>query len=81
MATNTRPGGAILEDAAWSGQRPVTSRSDVFPKLMSLQRSLNARGFAAFRVGGASLPHNAALSPTHSRATIPMAKCAQRSAH
>ena len=30
---------------------------------------------------GASLPHNADLSPTNSRATIPMAKCAQRSAH
>ena len=30
---------------------------------------------------GASLPHNAALSPTHSRGTTPMAKCAQRSAH
>ncbi|MBX9469279.1 MAG: helix-turn-helix transcriptional regulator [Rhizobium sp.] len=63
MATTTRPGGNILEDAAWSGQRPVTSRSDIFPKLVSLQRSLNARGFAAFRVAGASLPHKRRLDP------------------
>lgn len=63
MATHTRPGGVIVEDAAWSGQRPVTSRSDIFPKLMSLQRSLNARGFATFRIGGASLPHKRRLDP------------------
>ena len=63
MATTTRPGGNILEDATWSGQRPVTSRSDIFPKLVSLQRSLNARGFAAFRVAGASLPHKRRLDP------------------
>jgi DNA-binding CsgD family transcriptional regulator len=63
MAINTRPGGSILEDVTWSGQRPVTSRSDIFPKLVSLQRSLNARGFAAFRVAGASLPHKRRLDP------------------
>lgn len=63
MATNTRSGGGVLEDTTWSGQRPVSSRSDIFPKLVSLQRSLNARGFAAFRVGGASLPHKRRLDP------------------
>jgi DNA-binding CsgD family transcriptional regulator len=41
----------------------VTSRSDIFPKLVSLQRSLNARGFAAFRIAGASLPHKRRLDP------------------
>jgi DNA-binding CsgD family transcriptional regulator len=61
MAITTRPGGPILEDATWSGQRPVSSRSDIFPKLVSLQRSLNARGFAAFRITGASLPHKRRL--------------------
>jgi DNA-binding CsgD family transcriptional regulator len=63
MTTNSKTGGGLLEDAPWSGHRPVTSRSDIFPKLVSLQRSLNARGFAAFRVAGASLPHKRRLDP------------------
>ena len=61
MGHQNRPGGSTLEDATWSSQRPVTSRTDIFPKLVSLQRSLNARGFAAFRVAGASLPHKRRL--------------------
>ncbi|WP_440981364.1 transcriptional regulator VisR [Shinella sumterensis] len=62
MATQTRTGGPVLEDASWAGQRLPTSRSDIFPKLVSLQRMLNARGFAAFRIAGASLPHKRRLN-------------------
>lgn len=63
MASQNRSGGSVLEDATWTGQRLPTSRSDIFPKLVSLQRSLNARGFAAFRIVGASLPHKRRLNP------------------
>ncbi|WP_246745882.1 MULTISPECIES: helix-turn-helix transcriptional regulator [unclassified Ciceribacter] len=36
--------------------RNAVSRSDVFPKFLSIQKSLNTRSFAFLRVSGASLP-------------------------
>jgi DNA-binding CsgD family transcriptional regulator len=34
----------------------VTSRSDVFPKLVSMQKLIDARNFAVYRVSGTGLP-------------------------
>lgn len=34
----------------------VTSRSDVFPKLVSMQKLMDARNFAVFRISGSGLP-------------------------
>ncbi|WP_137132549.1 helix-turn-helix transcriptional regulator [Rhizobium sp. FY34] len=34
-----------------------SSRSDVFPKLVSMQKALNARNFAVFRISGAGMPN------------------------
>lgn len=42
------------------GQR-VSSRSDIFPKLINMQRALNARNFAVFRVSGSGLPNKRKL--------------------
>ncbi|QLF69345.1 helix-turn-helix transcriptional regulator [Peteryoungia desertarenae] len=65
MVQTTKAAGSVFDDAPWASGRAVTSRSDVFPKLVSLQRHLNARGFAAFRVSGASLPHKRRLQPEY----------------
>ncbi len=42
------------------GQR-ISSRSDIFPKLINMQRALNARNFAIFRVSGSGLPNKRKL--------------------
>lgn len=42
------------------GQR-VASRSDIFPKLINMQRALNARNFVIFRVSGSGLPNKRKL--------------------
>lgn len=42
------------------GQR-VSSRSDMFPKLINMQRALNARNFVIFRVSGSGLPNKRKL--------------------
>lgn len=34
-----------------------SSRSDVFPKLVSMQKALHARNFAVFRISGAGMPN------------------------
>lgn len=38
-----------------------SSRSDIFPKLVAMQRSLKARNFAVFRITGAGLPNKRKL--------------------
>jgi DNA-binding CsgD family transcriptional regulator len=35
----------------------ASSRSDIFPKLIAMQKSLKARNFAVFRIAGAGLPN------------------------
>ncbi len=35
----------------------VTSRSDIFPKLVAMQKALHARNFAVLRISGAGLPN------------------------
>lgn len=39
----------------------ATSRSDLFPKLVTMQRSMNARNFAVFRVSGSGVPNKRKL--------------------
>nr|WP_245582468.1 helix-turn-helix transcriptional regulator [Neorhizobium lilium] len=39
----------------------AASRSDVFPKLVAMQRNLKARHFAVFRIAGAGLPNKRKL--------------------
>jgi len=39
----------------------ASSRSDIFPKLVAMQRNLKARHFAVFRVTGAGLPNKRKL--------------------
>jgi DNA-binding CsgD family transcriptional regulator len=39
----------------------ASSRSDVFPKLVAMQKNLKARHFAVFRVAGAGLPNKRKL--------------------
>ncbi|MGE7370778.1 transcriptional regulator VisR [Neorhizobium sp. NPDC001467] len=39
----------------------ASSRSDLFPKLVSMQKNLNARNFAVFRIAGAGLPNKRKL--------------------
>lgn len=39
----------------------ASSRSDVFPKLVAMQKNLRARNFAVFRVAGAGLPNKRKL--------------------
>ena len=34
----------------------ITSRSDLFPRLVSMQKIINARHFAVFRISGGGLP-------------------------
>ncbi|AYC99640.1 helix-turn-helix transcriptional regulator [Neorhizobium sp. NCHU2750] len=38
-----------------------SSRSDIFPKLIAMQKSLKARNFAVFRITGAGLPNKRKL--------------------
>lgn len=38
-----------------------SSRSDIFPKLVAMQKSLKARNFAVFRISGAGLPNKRKL--------------------
>jgi DNA-binding CsgD family transcriptional regulator len=40
----------------------ASSRSDIFPKLVAMQKSLKARNFAVFRVSGAGLPNKRKLA-------------------
>ncbi|MDO1580997.1 transcriptional regulator VisR [Rhizobium oryzicola] len=35
----------------------ASSRSDIFPKLVAMQKAVNARNFAIFRVSGAGMPN------------------------
>lgn len=46
--------------AGGQGQRAST-RSDIFPRLVNMQKALNARHFAVFRVTGAGLPNKRKL--------------------
>lgn len=39
----------------------ISSRSDLFPRLVALQKMINARHFAVFRVGGSGLPNKRKL--------------------
>lgn len=39
----------------------ASSRSDIFPKLVAMQKSLKARNFAVFRIAGAGLPNKRKL--------------------
>lgn len=39
----------------------ASSRSDLFPKLVSMQKNLNARNFAVFRVAGVGMPNKRKL--------------------
>lgn len=39
----------------------ASSRSDIFPKLIAMQKNLKARNFAVFRVAGAGLPNKRKL--------------------
>ncbi|MGI2032596.1 transcriptional regulator VisR [Rhizobium panacihumi] len=39
----------------------ASSRSDLFPKLVSMQKNLNARNFAVFRIAGAGMPNKRKL--------------------
>jgi DNA-binding HTH domain-containing proteins len=39
----------------------ASSRSDIFPKLIAMQKSLKARNFAVFRIAGAGLPNKRKL--------------------
>ena len=39
----------------------ASSRSDIFPKLVAMQKNLKARNFAVFRVAGAGLPNKRKL--------------------
>ncbi len=39
----------------------ASSRSDIFPKLIAMQKNLKARHFAVFRVAGAGLPNKRKL--------------------
>ncbi len=55
MAYPEGPFETVREDLKASTSRQVTSRSDIFPKLVSLQRALHARGFAVLRVTGAGM--------------------------
>lgn len=55
MAYPEGPFETMREDLKASTSRPVTSRSDIFPKLVSLQRALHARGFAVLRVTGTGM--------------------------
>jgi DNA-binding CsgD family transcriptional regulator len=38
-----------------------SSRSDIFPKLVAMQKSLKARNFAVFRIAGAGMPNKRKL--------------------
>jgi DNA-binding CsgD family transcriptional regulator len=49
--TTTRPN----EMRAGRVQR-VSSRSDIFPKLVSMQKLMDARNFGVYRIGGSGLP-------------------------
>ncbi|GEO83458.1 MULTISPECIES: transcriptional regulator VisR [Alphaproteobacteria] len=55
MAYPEGPFETVREDLKASISRQVTSRSDIFPKLVSLQRALHARGVAVLRVSGAGM--------------------------
>ena len=39
----------------------ASSRSDIFPKLVAMQKNLKARNFAVFRIAGAGLPNKRKL--------------------
>src|SRR6478609_8726813 len=39
----------------------ASSRSDIFPKLVAMQKNLKARNFAVYRVAGAGLPNKRKL--------------------
>jgi len=39
----------------------ASSRSDIFPKLIAMQKNLKARNFAVFRISGAGLPNKRKL--------------------
>ncbi|WP_117190972.1 transcriptional regulator VisR [Rhizobium terrae] len=39
----------------------ASSRSDIFPKLIAMQKNLKARNFAVFRIAGAGLPNKRKL--------------------
>lgn len=42
------------------GQR-AASRSDIFPRLINMQKAINARHFAVFRISGAGMPNKRKL--------------------
>lgn len=56
MASTEGPFDTTREESRPSSARKVTSRSDIFPKLVSLQRALNARSFAVLKVAGGGMP-------------------------
>lgn len=47
------------------GSRHAMSRSDIFPKLVSLQRSLHAKGFTVLKLAGGSIPSKRRLEPEY----------------
>lgn len=53
----------------------ASSRSDIFPKLVAMQKSMRARNFAVFRIAGAGLPNKRKLVCELENWGVDAAKC------
>lgn len=62
MANMRDPYDKAIGDPAMSHYRQTAGRTEIFPKLIAMQKSINARNFAILRVSGAGIPSKRKLT-------------------